>query len=198
MQSRIRRHGRIPVIVGVAVLVLVALTGCGSSKQQTSAHASTTLYTYYAQSPVTAKERQALIKARRGCPATFISGPGKITHIRRLPLALARRCGHYVADPGTPGVAYYCEPHEEGRLCPYPAKARVIDVYTSNAKLIGSCTFGETSGPARALLCTEEAATSTASRKVGVYTSNAKLLGYCTPKSTEPTDEHLVCTEPSA
>lgn len=58
--------------------------------------------------------------AQPGCPQTLIVESGKVTHIRVLPLALARRCGHYVADPYSPGLADYCRPHEQNRLCPYP------------------------------------------------------------------------------
>ena|GEM_PF-5487863 len=90
---------------------------------------------YYKLVPVSSAERQALAalaKAQAGCPETFIDEPGKVTYVRRLPLALAERCEHFVADPHTPGLVYLCAPHELDGLCQYPQHRRTVGVYTLN------------------------------------------------------------------
>lgn len=97
--------------------------------------------------PESSAERQALAKTQAGCPETLTAEPGRVAYVRRLPLALAERCEHVVADPHTPGLVYLCKPHEEDGLCPYPAQLRSVKIYTTNAKLLGYCTLNESSLP---------------------------------------------------
>jgi hypothetical protein len=187
--------------VAAAAVGAVVVSAGTSTKHSARLRASGLNTTYYTDPPATRAERPALAKlaeAQAGCPETLISTPGEVSYIRRLPLALALRCGHFVADPGTaPGLARYCQPHEEDRWCPYPAARRIVDVYASRARLLGACTTDAESSEGN-LICTEEAATPARPRRVGVYSTDARLLGYCTPNEASGQRGGLVCTEPSS
>jgi hypothetical protein len=181
---------RAGVLIAIVAVGGVALSGCGKAGHSASAGVngiSTTVYNYNGVVVTTSTSAQA------GCPETFIAEPGKIIHVRRLPLALAERCEHAVADPHTSGLIYRCRPHEEDRLCPYPTERRTVGIYTTNAKLLGYCTPGESSERPGDLLCTEEPSAPGRPHRVGVYTIHSKLLGHCSSQEQPGT---FLCTEP--
>ncbi len=181
---RPRARRSVPMYCVIAAALACAIvTGCGASQPRQTAHRRLPVY--------------AAGKLIGYCHGYFSgSGPSVSFHTEwRRGSHEASLCAGGISERVYDALYKVAGSHGLNgtrllRLVRVPPSAavngRIVDVYTTTAKLVGFCSPGDTTG---SLVCAREG------RQTSIYDPRAKLLGQCTPGQLMSGQGNLVCTE---